>query len=141
MAPARTTPRPQSTATKTAPKSTRRWASTTVGARLSTSSSRLRKRCEQPREGIRRTRLFLPIGLSYRSDALRIGGERRDAGALDLQRLADRAVAMAPAAVIQREEPPLSIRSRRADVGLGNRALGFFRGRLRPTYHAIVPCP
>jgi hypothetical protein len=33
----------------------------------------------------------------------------------------------------------LSIRSRRADVGLGNRALRFFRGPLQPTCHAMVP--
>jgi hypothetical protein len=41
----------------------------------------------------------LLVGVEDRGDALGIGGERRDAGALDLQQLADGAVAGAPAAV------------------------------------------
>jgi hypothetical protein len=43
--------------------------------------------------------LFLLVGLADRGDALGVGGEGRDAGALDLQQLADGAVAGAPAAV------------------------------------------
>src|SRR5579884_3146923 len=43
--------------------------------------------------------LFLLVGLQYGGDALGVGGQRRDAGALLLQQHADRAVALAPAAV------------------------------------------
>src|SRR5207245_6695336 len=46
-----------------------------------------------------RPRLLLLVGVEDRGDALGIGGEGRDAGALDLQQLADGAVAGAPAAV------------------------------------------
>jgi hypothetical protein len=42
---ARSTPRSRSTATKRAPKSTRTWASTTIGAEASTNSSPSRRKC------------------------------------------------------------------------------------------------
>jgi hypothetical protein len=51
------------------------------------------------RNGALPSGLFWFVGVEHRGDALGVGGERRDAGALDLQELADAAVAGAPAAV------------------------------------------